>query len=79
MEPMRWAFFSPAINSASDDSAYYAYFYFQDGGATAKWSCVFGKFGIPAGATLNFSCPIAVGTLREVKAAFDGLARETAQ
>lgn len=66
--------YSPAITGAKPDQAYYAYFYFPEGGATAKWSCVFGESEIRAGATLNYSCPIAVGTLQEVTAAFDAYA-----
>lgn len=66
---------SPVISGARPDRAYYAYFYFPEGGATAKWACVFGEFGIRAGATLTYSCPIAVGTIREVTTAFDAYAR----
>lgn len=67
--------FSKAIASAPPDRAYYAYFYFPEGGATAKWACVFGEFGIRAGATFNYSCPIAVGSLKEVTTAFDVYAK----
>ncbi|NUQ16847.1 MAG: hypothetical protein HOP95_00075 [Sphingomonas sp.] len=61
--------FSRSITGAHPDHAYYAYFYFPAGGATAKWSCVFGEAQIHAGATYHYSCPIAVGTLDEVTAA----------
>ncbi len=66
--------YSPAITGASGYTAYYAYFYFKDGGATAKWSCVFGRYAIKAGSALKFSCPIALGTLGEVAAALDAYA-----
>ncbi len=69
--------FAPAINGAKPDEAYYAYFYFPKGGATAKWSCVFGAFELRTGRTLHYSCPIAVGTLQEVTSAFDAYARAT--
>lgn len=62
--------FSPRIARSPLNQAYYAYFYFAKGGATAKWSCVFAEPQIRAGAVLNYSCPVAVGTLEEVKSAF---------
>jgi len=67
--------YAPAITESKSDHAYYAYFYFSDGGATAKWSCVFGEFKIRAGTTFRYSCPIAVGSVQEVAAAFDAYAK----
>lgn len=66
---------SPAITGVRPDQAYYAYFFFPGVGATAKWSCVFGELKIQAGATLAYSCPVAVGTLTEVMASFDAYGR----
>lgn len=67
--------FSKEIGVPRRDRAYYAYFYFPGAAATAKWSCVFSEPYIRAGTTLSYSCPIAVGTLEEVTAAFDAYAR----
>lgn len=64
--------FSPAIRPGR--AGYYAWFAFPSEG-TSKWSCVFSTPPITAGQTLRFQCPIAVGTVAEVRAAFDRYAR----
>jgi hypothetical protein len=63
---------SPDIGPGGRPGGYYAYFYFPSGGATAKWSCAFSEHTLlTAGSVLRYSCPIAIGTLDEVKAAMD--------
>ena len=57
---------SPAIDGSNPSQAYYAYFFFPGSTATSKWACVFGASNIAAGAVLQYSCPIAIGTVDEV-------------
>jgi hypothetical protein len=62
---------SPGIGRGGRSGGYYAYFYFPGNGATAKWSCVFAEPAISAGSVLRYSCPVAIGSLDEVKLAMD--------
>ncbi len=60
---------SPDIGPGRRSGGYYAWFYFAGDGATAKWSCVFSEPALPAGSVLRYTCPIAIGTVDEVKTA----------
>lgn len=69
--------FSPAISNVKSEYDFYSYYYFSGVGATAKWSCRFGEFDVQRGTTLKYSCLIAVGTVKEVAAAFDAYASDS--
>jgi hypothetical protein len=62
---------SADTGAPSGHGVYYAYYYFPGVGGTAKWSCAYDLSAIPARAVLHYACPVAIGTLDEVKRAMD--------
>lgn len=68
--------YSPAMpnDSAAYGNYYYALFEFTNEEVpVSKWSCVFNEQNIPAGATYNYGCYAAVGTLENVRVSIDQL------